>query len=91
MLIYVWGGTGREATPFPSPWLQGLGMVRVLRPADAPRGRWFEEQVNLAADWQAAFGAPPPPLQEIAIGTDTDDTRSRLEARVEAVRFGGCP
>jgi hypothetical protein len=91
VLIYVWGGTGREPAAFPSPYLLGLGVVRVLRPADAPRGQWFEQRANLAADWQAAFGAAPPPLQEIAIGTDVDDTRSRVEARVEAIRFGPCP
>jgi hypothetical protein len=91
VLIYVWGGTGQEPAIFASPYLHGLGAVRVLRPAHAPRGQWFEQRVNLAADWQAAFGATAPPLQEIAIGTDTDDTRSRLEARVEAIRFGSCP
>ena len=26
------------------------------RPADAPRGRWLPERVDLAADWRAAFG-----------------------------------
>lgn len=90
MLLFVWGGTGREPSPFPSPYLAGLGQVRVLRPAEAPRGRWFEESVNLAAAWQASFGGPAPPLQEIAIGTDADDTRSRIEARVEGIRFHPC-
>jgi hypothetical protein len=89
-LLYVWGGTGREPALFPSPHMAGLGMVQVLRTADAPRGQWFEEQVNLAAGWRAAFGAEPPPLQEIVISTDTDDTRSRLEARVEDIRLGPC-
>ncbi|TCZ65909.1 DUF3047 domain-containing protein [Roseicella aquatilis] len=90
VLVYVWGGTGREPAAFASPWLHGLGTVRVLRPAASPRGQWFTERVNLAADWRAAFGADPPPLQEIAIGTDADDTGSRVEARVEAIRFGPC-
>lgn len=90
VLLYVWGGTGREPALFPSPYMGGLGQVRVLRPAEAPRGQWFGETVNLAADWRAAFGGTPPPLQEIAIGTDSDDTGSRLEARVEAIRFHPC-
>lgn len=90
VLIYVWGGSGREPAPFASPYLAGLGKVRVVRPADAPRGRWFEEEVNLAAEWRAAFGGPPPPLQEIAIGADADDTRSPLDAQVERIRFGPC-
>jgi hypothetical protein len=64
--------------------------VRVLRPATTPPGRWFEERVNLAADWRTVFGAEPPPLQEIVIGTDADDTGSRIEAQVEGIRFGPC-
>ncbi|MBL6459257.1 DUF3047 domain-containing protein [Belnapia sp. T6] len=89
-LLYVWGGTGREPPHFQSPHMAGLGMVRVLRPATTAHGRWFEEQVNLAADWRAAFGADPPPLQELVVGTDADDTRSRTEAQVEGFRFGPC-
>lgn len=90
VLIYAWGGTGREPPHFYSPWMGGLGKVRVLRPASAPRGLWFEERVDLAADWRAAFGGEAPPLQEIAISTDTDDTRARISARVEAIRFTSC-
>jgi hypothetical protein len=90
VLLYAWGGTGREPASFPSPHMAGLGMVRVLRPAATPPGRWFEERVNLAADWRAAFGGEPPPLQELVIGTDADDTASRLDAQVEAIRFGPC-
>lgn len=90
MLTYVWGGTGQEPARFASPWMGGLGQVRVLRPAATPPGRMHAERVDLAADWRAAFGGPPPPLQEIAIGTDADDTRSRVEAVVEGLVHGPC-
>lgn len=90
VLIYVWGGTGAEPNPFPSPYLHGLGHVRVLQPASAARGVWVEQRVNLAADWRASFGAEPPAMQEIAIGTDVDDTRSTVDAAVERIRFGPC-
>ncbi|WP_424811793.1 DUF3047 domain-containing protein [Roseococcus sp. YIM B11640] len=90
VLIYVWGGTGQEPDFFPSPWIPGIGCVRVLRPAGSPQGRWFEERVDLAADWRRAFGGEPPPLQEIAIGTDGDDTGTRISAMVEAIRHTGC-
>jgi len=90
VLIYVWGGTGREPARFASPYLAGLGQVQVLRPADAARGAWITERANLAADWRAAFGGPPPPLLELAISTDADDTRAAVDARVEAIRFGPC-
>ena len=90
VLIYTWGGTGREPARFASPYASGLGMVRILRPADAPRARWVEERVDLAADWRAAFGGEPPSLQEIAIGTDVDDSRSRIAASVEGLRLQPC-
>lgn len=90
VLIYAWGGTGQEPPHFYSPWMAGLGRVRVLRPATAPTGRWFEERVDLAAHWRESFGGDPPPLQEVAIGTDTDDTRARFSAQVERLRFGAC-
>lgn len=90
VLIYAWGGTGQEPEAFYSPWMSGLGRVRILRPAAAPTGRWFEERVDLAADWRAAFGGDPPALQEIAIGTDADDTQSRTSAMVERIRFSRC-
>ena len=90
MLIYAWGGTGQEPPSFYSPWMGGLGRVRILRPAQAPTGRWFEERVDLAAEWRTAFGGEPPPLQEIAIGTDADDTQARFSAMVERIRFAAC-
>lgn len=91
VLIYAWGGTGQEPLHFYSPWMPGLGRVRILRPASAPRGRWFEEQVDLRADWRDAFGGEAPALMELAIGTDADDTRSHVEAVIERFRFTACP
>lgn len=90
VLMYVWGGTGREPAFFATPYLAGLGRMRVLRPADAPRGRWFPERVDLAADWRAAFVGEPPAVEEIAVGTDVDDTASRVDAAVEAPVLAPC-
>jgi hypothetical protein len=91
VLMFVWGGTGDEPVPFQSPYLAGLGYVRVLRPATTPGGQWREERVDLAAVWRATFGsAPPPPLLEIAISADADDTRARLDARIEGIIHRPC-
>ncbi len=95
VLSYVWGGTGREAANgngfFASPWTSGLTKIRVMRPADAPRGRWVEERVDLGADWRAAFGgAEVPPLLDVVISTDAEDTGSRVEAQVEGIRLAPC-
>jgi len=90
VLIYAWGGTGQEPVSFYSPWLSGLGKVRILRSAQASTGRWFDERVDLAKDWREAFMGEPPPLQEIAIGTDAEDTQARISAMVERIRFSRC-
>lgn len=95
-LTYVWGGTGREGQGrphgfFDSPWTHGITKIRVLRPADAPRGQWVEEKVDLGADWRAAFGGQDaPPMIELVISTDVEDTGARLDAQVENIRLVPC-
>jgi len=95
-LVYVWGGTGQEGAGraggfFPSPWTGGLSQMRVLRSAESPRGQWVEERVDLGVDWRTAFGGEAsPPTVEVVISTDTDDTRTRVEAQVENVRLVPC-
>jgi len=95
-LTYVWGGTGREAQGqpggfFPSPWTGGIGQIRVLRAADAPRGQWMEERVDLGADWRTAFGSGDvPPMLELVVSTDVEDTGARVDAQVENIRFVPC-
>lgn len=96
VLSYVWGGTGREAADnpsgfFPSPWTAGITQIRVQRPADAPRGQWVEERVDLGADWRAAFGGQEvPPMLEIVISMDVEDTGARVDAQVENIRLVPC-
>ena len=91
MISYTWGGTGQEPRPFTSPYMAGLGKVYVLRAANAPRQQWFDEKIDLGRDWRAAFkGAAVPPVLEIMVGTDVDDTNARLDARIEHIRFAPC-
>lgn len=89
VLIYIWGGTGTQTRLY-SPWLSGLGHVQPLRHARSQAGEWFEERVDLDTGWRTAFGGDPPMLQEIAIGCDVSDTRSRLDARIERIRLSPC-
>jgi hypothetical protein len=91
MISYTWGGTGQEPRPFTNPYVAGLGKVYVLRAANAPRQQWFDEKVNLSRDWRSAFkGTAVPSVLEIMIGTDVDDTNTRLDARIDRIRFGPC-
>jgi hypothetical protein len=71
--------------------MHGLGQVFVLRPATTEGGRWFEEKIDVARDWRLAFrGGPVPPVLEINVGTDVDDTGARLDARIDQIRLAAC-
>ena len=95
-LSYVWGGTGQEGAGqphgfFQSPWAPGITQLRVLRQAEAPRGQWVEERVDLGADWRAAFGgADVPPITELVISVDVEDTKARVDAQIENIRLVPC-
>jgi hypothetical protein len=96
VLTYVWGGTGREGLGdgsgfFASPWTGGITRIRVLRAAGAPRGQWVEERVDLGADWRAAFGgAEVPPMTELTISSDAEDSGARVDVQVEGLRLVPC-
>lgn len=91
VISYTWGGTGQEARPFSSPYMIGLGQVFVLRSATTPARQWFEEKIDVGKDWRNAFkGSAVPTVLEIMIGSDVDDTKARLDARVDSIRFAPC-
>ncbi|MCF3974891.1 DUF3047 domain-containing protein [Paracoccus salsus] len=79
VLIYVWGGGHRPGTLLASPYLRGRGVTVVLRPAGTGRA---DARVDLAADHARAFGGPPGTLVGLAVSADSDDTGSRLRARL---------
>ncbi|NBQ76410.1 MAG: DUF3047 domain-containing protein, partial [Acetobacteraceae bacterium] len=61
------------------------------RPADSEKGRWFDEKAEITRDWRAAFrGSAVPPVLEIVVGTDVEDTNARLDARIDRIRFAPC-
>jgi Protein of unknown function (DUF3047) len=87
VLRYVFCGRHQQGEVVESPYLGSAGFIRVLRPADSPTGKWFEEQVDLAADYRLAFGEEPPDPTQIAIQADTDNTRSQSRAFVAGLAF----
>jgi hypothetical protein len=87
VLRYVFCGRHQRGEVVESPYLGSAGFVRVLRPADSPTGRWFTEQVDLAADYRQAFREEPPNPTQIAIQADTDNTQSASRAFVADLAF----
>jgi hypothetical protein len=87
VLRYVFCGRHQQGEVVESPYLGSAGFIRVLRPADSPTGKWFTEQVDLAADYRLAFGEEPPDPTQIAIQADTDNTESQSRALVADLHF----
>ncbi|MFN3687877.1 DUF3047 domain-containing protein [Salinarimonas sp.] len=77
LLVYVFGGAEAPGTLLENPYMRGRGVTIVKRPADAPRGRFLDESVDLAAGHARAFGEPPGILVGVAVASDSDDTAGR--------------
>jgi hypothetical protein len=65
VLRYVFCGEGARGEMVESPYLGDAGMIKVLRPASAPTGQWFQEQVDVVADYRKAFGEKPESRAEV--------------------------
>lgn len=72
-LLYVWGGLESGGLRS-SPYLRGRGAYRILRSATTETEVWLREAVNLATDYEQAFGQPATAVVQIAISADSDDT-----------------
>lgn len=80
VLVYVWGGDHRRGQMLDSPYLGDRGKTVVLRRAGTGA---HDEAVDLAADFTLAFGTAPQALVGLAVSGDSDDTNSRIDARLE--------
>ena len=87
VLRYVFCGSHERGAVVESPYLGSAGVIKVLRPAGSPTGEWFEERVDLAADYRDAFGAEPPDPTQLAIQADTDNTHSTSRASIADLAF----
>lgn len=87
VLVYVWGGEGKRGDHVPSPYLGKAGMTTILRPAASETGVWQDESIDIAEDYRASFGSEPPAPISIAIGADSDDTMSKIQAVITGLTF----
>ena len=87
VLTYVWGGTEAAGTVLANPYLDGTGVLIVLRPGSTALGTWYRERVDIAADYRRAFGVSPRDPAFVAISADSDDTKSRSAGTVADLAF----
>lgn len=86
-LMYVWSNDDAPGTLLVNP---RTDRIRKLVVESGPNhiGRWREYRRDVRADFLRAFGEEPGPLRAVALMTDTDNTRSRLQAWYGPMKLG---
>ena len=84
VLMYVFGGNHQIGDVLPSPYLCDRGRTIIRRAAGTGT---YTETVDLAADYARAFGGNATALVGLALSADSDDTDSRIVARLENLKL----
>lgn len=82
VLVYTWGGSRARGTVFDNPYFDNRGATVILRPAGTGQHR---ETVDLTRDLKRAFGRAPEALIGVAVSADSDDTDTRIRARIDSL------
>ena len=82
ILQYAWGGNHGRGAILASPYAPGQGVTVALRQAGTGS---HSESVDLASDFQRAFGSAPGALVGLAVSADSDDTDSVIQAAVSGL------
>ena len=72
-LNYVWSSKEHPARIITNPYTDRAKDI-LLRKGPALVGTWQDEEVDIVADYEAAFGTKPPQKARIAIMNDSDNT-----------------
>ena len=78
-LMYIWGGRRAEGTVLPNPYTDRVRMI-VVDSGSRHANQWRCHERDLRADYRKAFGTEPGKVIAVGLMTDTDNTRSRVEA-----------
>lgn len=78
-LNYIWANKLPQGQAADNPFTEKAKMIAV-ESGPALAGQWRTEERNIYEDYKKYFGAEPPPLNGIAIMTDTDNTHGEAEA-----------
>jgi hypothetical protein len=78
-LNYLWASHHERGDVQPSPYTDQIMMIPV-RSGSTRVGQWVHERRNVLRDYRRAFGEDPPPVNGVALMTDTDNTGGRATA-----------
>lgn len=87
-LNYVWDNRNPVGTRQRSAYTDRVEMI-VAESGGTNAGRWVSERADIAADFARAFGNTPGRPIQLAIASDTDNTRSRARAAFADLHFVG--
>ena len=85
VIFYVWGGAEAGRT-IRSPYRRNNHLI-ILRAADAPTGRWLDESVDVAADYRRLTGHPAPPIVQLGLCSDSDDSGTVVRGAVSPLNW----
>lgn len=83
-LNYVWSSREHAARIITNPYTDRAKDI-LLRQGPALAGSWQDEEVDILADYEAAFGRKPPRKARLAIMNDSDNTGERSVSWVDHI------
>lgn len=89
-LNYIWANEVDRYTILENAYTDWVMMVAV-QSGKENTGRWVTERRNVLADYRAAFGGEPPPVNGVALMTDTDNTNGEATAYYGDIIFRAAP
>jgi hypothetical protein len=78
-LMYVTSAVAAAGARIPNPHTRRVQMIVASREQDGV-GRWVDLQRDVAADFRAAFEEAPGPLLAFGVMTDSDNTKTEVDA-----------
>lgn len=85
VLKYVWSNSLQKGVTIDSPY-NGRTKIIVLRNDMDSLGVWISEEVNVYDDFRKVFNEDPPRVEGIAIMSDSDNTKSLVEADYDDIK-----
>lgn len=87
VISYVWGGHEAIHSTVQSPYLKDAGALIILRNEKSAKNQWYDERVNVLADYERIFGVTAVSPYQIAISADSDDTQSHSLGWIKNLGF----
>jgi hypothetical protein len=85
-LNYVWASNISAESIMTNPYSDRSKMF-FLQMGGEKKGQWIEENLNIVADYQRAFGEKPPTMASLAIMNDSDDTGQSSVSYIEFIEI----